>query len=1071
MPTELQGFRLSPQQRRAWTAWRGEEPGCAARCTVLIEGPLEEPTLAAALSSLVRRHGILRTTYHRTPGMPYPLQVVGDGAAVDWGRGDGASLATEPWDLERGPLVRARLHPLAPGRHRLALALPPLAADGATIDNLVREIAQGYAVAAGVTAEEPGEGVSYLQFSEWQNVLAAEDGDPAGKEFWARENAAGAAGLRLPFELPITGRPRFATGSLSRRLDAEVASALGAAAARHGSSLELVLLAAWQTLFWRTTGGAGLPVAVLHRGRAYDVLEDALGLFARWLPLRSRAANGRPFHQLLDELGRGREEALEWLDSLAWADGGPAGQQDFLPVAFELDERPPRRSAGEVSFHLLEKDVCFEPFHLKLCAVAGEGTLDLTLRWDLARFAAQDVERLADGLVRCLESVAGDARTALEDVEILPAAERRRLAAALDGGRRQAPERCFHELFAAQAARTPDAPAVAFEGRSLTYAELDAAANRLARTLVRLGVGPDVLVALYLERSLDIVVALLGVLKASGAYVPLEPSQPRQRLAFMLEDLDAPVAVTHEALEGRLEGFAGKVVRMDRDREAIARESGAAPACRASAGNLAYVIFTSGSTGRPKGVAVEHRQLVAYTTGVCERLELPAGASFANVSTFAADLGHTAIFPALATGGCLHVLSPERVTDGAAVAEYFERHSIDCLKIVPSHLEALRAVPRPERLLPRRRLVLGGEASRPAWIEALQAPASGLRVFNHYGPSETTVGVLTFAAAPGGVDPRCSTLPLGSPIPGIRVHVLDQQMRPLPAWAPGELYVGGDGVSRGYLGRPDLTADRFVPDPFAAAPGERLYRTGDLVRILADGKVEFLGRVDDQVKFHGFRVELAEIRGALNQVPQVRDSVVTMVKDANGRDVLIAYYVSRQALEVAQLRTALRERILEETIPNLFVHLKRLPLTLNGKVNYSALPSLEEARTMVKRVFVAPRSVTEEVMAGIWAEVLGVERVSIHDNFFELGGHSLLATRVISRQREALRVEVPLRSLFETPTVAGLAAALELAGRGAEPPLPAFPALGFEGSVEQQLFELERLSDDEAAGLLDGAAH
>ncbi len=1069
MSAELQGFRLSPQQRRAWTAWRGEEPGCAARCTVLVEGPLEEPALAAALSALVRRHGILRTTYHRTAGMAYPLQVVDDGAVVDWGRGDAASLADAPWDLARGPVVRARLRPLAPDRHLLAVALPPLAADGATLDNLVREIAEGYAVAAGLTAEEPGEGVSYLQFAEWQNALAAEDGDPAGKEHWAREHAAAAAGPRLPFELPIVARPGFATGSLSRRLDPELAAALAAGGERHGGSLELVLLAAWQTLLWRTTGGAGPSVAILHRGRAYDVLEGALGLFARWLPLRSRAASGVPFHRLLEELARARDEAPEWSDSLAWADGGPAGQLDFLPVAFELDELPPRRSAGAVSFRRLEKDACFEPFRLKLCAVAGEGTLDLTLRWDLARFAAADIERLADGLVGCLESVAGDAGTALEDVEVLPEAERQRLAAALDGGRREGPERCFHELFAAQAARTPDAPAVACEGRTLTYAELDAAANRLARALARLGVGPDVLVALFLERSLDIVVALLGVLKAGGAYVPLEPSQPRQRLAFMLEDLAAPVAVTHGNLAGRLEGFAGKVVRLDGDGEAIARESGAAPPCAASAGNLAYVIFTSGSTGRPKGVAVEHRQLVAYTTGVCERLELPAGASFANVSTFAADLGHTAIFPALATGGCLHVLSPERVTDGAAVAEYFERHAIDCLKIVPSHLEALRAVPRPERVLPRRRLVLGGEASRPAWIEALQAPASGLRVFNHYGPSETTVGVLTFAAAPGGVDPRCSTLPLGGPIPGTRVHVLDQRLRPLPTWTPGELYVGGDGVSRGYLGRPDLTADRFVPDPLAAAPGARLYRTGDLVRILADGEVEFLGRVDDQVKFHGFRVELAEIRSALNQVPQVRDSVVTMVKDANGRDVLIAYYVSRQPLEVAELRAALRERILEETIPNLFVHLKRLPLTLNGKVNYSALPSLEEARTMVKREFVAPRCLTEEVMAGIWAEVLGLERVSIHDNFFELGGHSLLATRVISRQREALRIEVPLRSLFETPTVAGLAAALELAGREAAPPAASL-AFVFEGSVEQQLSELEGLSDDEAAGLLDGAA-
>jgi amino acid adenylation domain-containing protein len=1071
---DVQGFRLSPQQRRGWTLWRDAGTVYGARCAVLLEGDLREARLEEALHRVVDRHDILRTTFRSLPGMRFPVQVITETGSVAWSVEEGAAdlsgqlgsveLLREEGgalDLETGPVLRCRLLRAGDGRHVLTFSLPPLCADGATLDNLVRDLARTYGEGAG--AEVP---VRYVQFSEWQNALLEDEEEGGGREYWQRQELDAASGVRFPFELPADAVAPFAPASLALRVDPQLAAAAETLAECGGADLGLLLQACWHVLLWRTTGAGDLAVAVPYGGRSHELFEEALGPFARWLPVRARLRPGRRFDELLQDLREARESAFEWGDAYE-----RAGESGF-PAAFELERWPKDEEAGGVRFQVLGKHVCSDRFHLRLaCVRTGDG-IRAELHFDTSRVPAADAQRLLGQWLCCLQSAVADPETPIDELDVLGETERRRLIFDLNATARDYPrDACIHHLFEAQAQKTPGAAAVAFEGRSLTYSELDHKANQLARRLRRLGVGPDVPVALCIDRSIEIVLAMLGVLKAGGAYVPLEPAQPQQRLTFMLEDIAPPVILTQAGFEDRLGAYGGKVVRIDADWEAVSQESHELLDMGADSRNLAYVIFTSGSTGRPKGVAVEHRQLVNYTTSIVERLDLPAGASFANISTFAADLGNTGIFPSLCTGGCLHVVSLERLADAREVGDYFASQGIDCLKIVPSHLEALQDQPEPSRALPRRRLVLGGEASRPAWIEELQRRVPDCTVYNHYGPSETTVGVLTYRAEPGRTDRRCSTLPLGRPIGNTRVHLLGSGLQPVPVWVPGELYIGGDGVSRGYLGRPDLTAGRFVPDPFGGEPGARLYRTGDLARYLPDGDIEFLGRVDDQVKYHGFRVELNEIRLALNQVPQVRDSVVTLARDAQGRDVLVAYYVSRHEIEVPQLRDALRRSILEETIPNLFVHLKRLPLTLNGKINYAALPSLEEARRMVKRDFVAPRNPTEEVMARIWAEVLGHERVSIHDNFFELGGHSLLATRVISRQREALQVEIPLRSLFEAPTVAALAEAIERLRAAMGGGAPSGLSLDrIEMDIDQQLAELELLSDDEAGLLLNERA-
>lgn len=1071
---DVQGFRLSPQQRRTWSLWRGDGPAYGVHCAVSLEGMLDEDLLTRALQRVIDRHEILRTEFRSLPGMHFPVQVIGEAGSPRWSVREGNGDRDE--DLLRnaartagdGSAVRAQLVRFGADRHVLTLSLSPLCADAVSVDNLVRDLAWSYAEVAGQQRDQDEPAVQYVQFSEWQNTLLEDEEATGGREFWKKQAAEGTADLRLPFELARTDRSRFEPGVVRRTLEPGVTKQLREVAKRSDSTVDTVLLTAWQILLWRVTGQRSFSVATLYDGRCHEAFVEALGSFARWLPVRSRLRPGQSFQQAVAEAGQARDGAFEWGEFFSWTQEAEAGE--YLAAGFLYESWPKEEEANGVSFRLLGKDVCSERFKLKLACFQRSGELILETHYDAARLLAEDVERLTDQLTRCLECVAANPEAAVEELEILGDAERNRLLKDFNRTAREYPAHaCIHHLFEAQAAKTPEAPAVFFEGRSLSYAELNQRANQLARYLRKLGVRPETLVAICLDRSLDFIVALLGVLKAGGAYVPLEASQPQQRLAFMLEDIAAPVALAQESLVERLSHYQGRIVQIDKDGDAIALESREDLGDGAGGGNLVYVIFTSGSTGRPKGVAVEHRQLVNYTLGVTERLELPAGATFANVSTFAADLGNTAIFPALCTGGCLHVISQERTADAAGMAEYFRQYKIDCLKIVPSHFEALQALPAPDQVHPRRRLVLGGEASRPAWIEELQGRAGDCVLFNHYGPSETTVGVLTYRAEPGRADERCSTLPLGRPIPNVQVYLLDPSFRPVPVWTAGELYIGGANVSRGYLNRPDLTADRFVPDPFGCGPGARLYRTGDLARCLPDGDIEFLGRVDDQVKFHGFRVELNEIRSALNGLPQVRDSVIVMAKDGNGRDVLIAYYVSRHELEVSQLREGLRKSILEETMPNLFVHLKKLPLTLNGKINYSALPSLEEARKMVKRVFVAPRNPTEEVMARIWAEVLGLEQVSIQDNFFELGGHSLLATRVIARQREAFQVEIPLRSLFEAPTIASLAEVIERSrSQAAGSEMGAGPIQSEATSIDTQLEDLDLLSDEQAAGLLKG---
>jgi amino acid adenylation domain-containing protein len=655
--------------------------------------------------------------------------------------------------------------------------------------------------------------------------------------------------------------------------------------------------------------------------------------------------------------------------------------------------------------------------HIDTVDTGGAFVLHTTFNADLLEPAT--VERLLGQVERVLEQVAGGDDLPLGALELLGADERARLLDEWNRTETSYPaDALVHRLFEARAARAPDAVALVCDDERLTFRELNERANRLAHRLRALGVGPDVPVALLLERGAEMVVALLGVLKAGGAYVALDAALPPERLAFMLADSGAAALVTGGGAADVLAAGAVPVVRLDAP-GALDGEPAADPDGGAAPGHLAYLVYTSGSTGRPKGVAVEHRQLANYLFGVRDRLEVEEGASWATVSTLSADLGNTAVFSALAWGGTLHVLSEKRIFSGDAVAEYFAAHRVDGLKITPSHLAALQAGGDPRRVMPWRWLVLGGEASPLAWVDELLRAAPGCAVFNHYGPTEATVGALTFRVTPERPDTPSRTLVLGRPLPNVQVFVVDAGLRPVPTGAAGELVISGAGVARGYLGRPELTAGRFVANPFG--PG-RLYRTGDRCRVLPDGNVEFLGRLDDQVKIRGFRVEPGEVEAALREAPGVREAAVAARADADGGEARLVAYVVGDA-DAAALRDHLARSLPEYMVPAAFVALDALPLTPNGKVDRAALPA--PAPEAPARRFVGPRTPVEEALAGIFAQVLKLDRVSVHDSFFDLGGHSLKATRAGARARSVLGVALKPRDLFEHDTVAKLAARVE----------------------------------------------
>ena len=1042
MQPDRQGFRLSPQQERLWVLQQ-ECDVYRAQCSVRLTGDLHAAVLEAAVRHVVARHEMLRTTFYRPEAMQFPLQCVADSSLPTWHTVDlsawsasqqAAQIAAHfqqaqhwPFDLEHGPLLRVALLVLSASSQVLLISLPALCADVWTLQNLLHEISQAYAAyRQGKTlSDEP---IQYVQFSEWQNALLEDVDAESGKNYWSKQDLQVFSPLTLPFAKPVDNASGFTPDVFVTVLDAELVTRMRALVQQYETSLPAFLLAGWQTLLWRLSGQPDMIVGYVCDGRKYAELHGVLGLLAKWVPLHGHCEANYTYRDLLEQVQDSMRQASQWQEYFTPdAEHGLAAETVDMPIGFAFEVCAAPYAAAGVSWVVDRQYVCSERFKVQLTCVQQDETLLAAFYYDTHVFDGEDITCLAEQFQTLLASATDNPEAMLGALDILSKAARQRLLVEFNNTTTDVSHHaCIHHLFEAQVARTPEKIAVVCEGQSLTYAALNARSNQLAHHLQRLGVGPEVRVAMCLERSLQTVVGLLGILKAGGAYVPLDPGQPPARLAFMVEHTQAPVLLTQERFGGAFAADNTHIICLDRDWGVIAPESDEKPLSQATDENLVYVMYTSGSTGTPKGVAVEHRQLLNYVQAIVAQLGLPADARFAVVSTFAADLGHTTVFPALCRGGCLHIVSQDSAFDPEALAAYFRLHPIDCLKIVPSHLAALLACSQPAHILPRQRLILGGEACGWEVIETLQALAPECRICNHYGPTEATVGAMTYPVAYGHTRPRTGQLPLGSPLANMQVYILDVYLQPAPIGVPGELCIGGAGLARGYLRESRLTAEKFVPNPWSDTPGARLYKTGDRARFLPDCSIEFLGRVDHQVKLRGFRIELGEIETALSHHPGVRETVVVARQDSPGNIQLVAYVVpNQQQMPAAQdLRHWLQEKLPDYMVPAAFVFLKALPLTANGKVDRQAMPAPGHTVDQSPGLFVPPRTAVEEVLAGIWSELLGLTQVGVHDNFFELGGHSLLGIQVLARVRQAFRVELPPRDLFEAPTVASLATAL-----------------------------------------------
>jgi amino acid adenylation domain-containing protein len=1016
------GFRLSPQQEYLLGV---EGDAAITQCAVLTDEPApERGRLQTALHTVLSAHEILRTTFAQVPGMRAHQQVIGEAPTVPLtvtetdeplhrdspALRSALEMAAEPFDLHDGPLLRAMLVS-APDGSAFILTAAAACLDTASMLLVLDELGAAYA-----DREAEQEPLQYADYAEWRHELLNDaQGDAEGapaRAFWREQSQAAPARTPLPAtaqrEGTATSNPApAAVGAFSLR--GEQRARLQAAAARAGVAESAVLQAVWHAAITRLTMAQELLLAGWVPGRSQADLQGAVGPYAQPVPIRTRTERETSLPEIVDQVGRASAHAERWADYAGAGEArellGRASAGVQVTLAPELSTPWRELVALRAS---APADSVMLAITLSPAAVVGE------LSYDSRAYAREDVANLARRLAIALDSALNDPGQPLLELEITTPAERAELLAGAAGPVPLADATTlFTQRFQAQSRTAPERVAISGSTGEMSYGELNAAANRLAHRLRELGVDGGVSVGLCLERSPELFVAVLGILKAGGAYVALNPEHPGARRLAQLADAGAAALVTDSRWLADLAGFTSPVVCLDRDAAALGALPGSDPSRDPAPDDLAYVMYTSGSTGAPKGVAITHANLANYTSAMIERLHAAdASLRFGVVSAISTDLGNTSIFAALASGGSLHLIDPDAAVDPAGFAAAVAGHELDVLKIAPSHLRALLA----RETLPRRWLVLGGEALSWELVARIRQLGGACQIINHYGPTEATVGCCTYDV---GAEPRndCATVPVGFPIPGSAVYVLDGLGVPVPGGVPGELCVGGAGVAEGYIGSPALSEEKFVADPTGHG---RMYRTGDRARRLRDGAIEFLGRVDDQVKVRGYRVEPGEIEAALVAHPRVRQAAVVAESDEVGGARLVGYLVAAEPLSVEELQAFLSDTLPDYMIPGAFLLLAALPLTPSGKVDRRALPDQAAAQAHRASAFVAPRDDVEQGIAAIWAELLGVDQVGVHDDFFALGGHSLLATQAIMRIRRA-HGEIPLRALLAAPTVAELA--------------------------------------------------
>ncbi|HEU0298385.1 MAG TPA: amino acid adenylation domain-containing protein, partial [Longimicrobium sp.] len=1068
---------LSPAQEAVWFFER-LSPGMRSyqfQAAVRLRGRVDAGALERALAEIVRRHEIFRTTFREIAGRP--MQEVHAPWPVALPVVDVAHLANDgvqaryreefdrPFDAGALPLARWTLFRTGEREHVLLCVEHHLVHDGWSFGVFLRDLTALYAAfSRGHPSPLPEPALQFGDFAVWQRAWLQGDEARAGLRYWRQKLAGAPPTLDLPVDFTRPPRISFEGESLHLPLPAELARAADAFGRRHGVTLYMTLLAAFQALVHRYTGQDDFVLGGGSAGRRLRESEEVIGMIVNVIPLRADLSGDPDFLALVDRVRRTALEAYPHQDVpfAAIVDAvQPDRTLDRLPIfqhSFNMHHAPyPDLHLPGVQLEVTEAlGNRTAKFDLQVIvipraqqnAAAGD---EVTMIWEYATdlYRRDTVRRMWGHYRALLASLLADPARPVGAAGMMDGEERRRVLAWGLAPSQYPREATLHGLFREQARRTPDAPAVDWGGRTVAYAELDAASDRVARRLAALGAGPEARVGVAMERGAELVAAVLGVLKAGAAFVPLDVEYPAERLAFMLADSGVAALVVAGPVPAALEDFPGPVVRLD----ALDAEGGddatPAPEPFAVAESLATIVYTSGSTGTPKGVALAHRGFVRLVRGA-NWARFEGGQRVSQTSTASFDAWHLEVWGALLHGGCVVGIDRDVLLSRAGLQARLREGGVTVLFLTaPLFNELGREAPDVLAGIPQ--IVAGGEPMDPAAARRVLERARPGYLANIYGPTENST-LSTFHPL-DALPPDTPSVPIGGALAGSTAYVLDGRMAPCPAGVPGELYLGGDGVARGYLGRPGLTADRFVPDPFGA-PGSRLYRTGDRTRWLAGGALEFRGRMDQQVKVRGFRVEPGEIEAALREDPGVLDAAVVARARPGEPHVLAGYVAPREgaALDAAAVRRRLAERLPEYLVPSTLTVLDALPRTPSGKVDRRALPEPILAAPEPDDAFVPPATDDERAIAAAWTEVLGIERVGATDGFFSLGGHSLRAVRVVNRIEETLGVRLPVSALFDSPTVRGLA---ERVARERDAGLP------------DRLDWLESLSEEEVQALLE----
>jgi amino acid adenylation domain-containing protein len=1040
-----QPLPLSFAQQRLW--FLGQlEPGSTVYtipAAVRLHGQLDLRALEQALHSVILRHESLRTTFPSLQGEP--IQQISSMSLTRLILLDLLHLLPEtreeqvrqlaqqeveqPFDLAHGPLLRCWLLRLTEQEHILFLVMHHIISDGWSSGILIREITTLYeSLLRGKTAELPALPIQYADYALWQRAWLQGEVLERQLDYW-KTQLAGLAPLDLPLDHPRPAIQTFRGARLQVLLPIGLSQELRALSQRAGVTLFMTLLASYQVLLARYSGQYDIAVGTPIANRTREEIEGLIGFFINTLVLRSNLSDNPSFIELLTRVRTAAlgayahqdvpfEQVVEALQPQRDRSRSPLFQ-----VVFVLQNTPEARISAEQSSVQMQEFTIERhaaQSELRMVVIESEQGLHTTLEYNTDLFDEATIARWLFHWQQLLEEIVTRPEQHILALPILTAAEHTQMLVEWNSTQVDAllDEHCLHMLFEEQVQRVPEAIALTFEESQLSYTALNQRANQLAHYLRAQGVGPDVLVGLYVGRSLEMIVGLLGILKAGGAYVPLDPTYPTDRLNFMFQDTRVPFVLTSQQLRAQLPDEQATLICLDSDWSAIAHQPTTNPVHVTQPQHLAYVIYTSGSTGKPKGVLVQHQSVSAILTASIQACAIGRQERIAQCASFNFDASVLEIFLALLSGSTLNLVSAEINASGLALASLLQRQAVTVLCVTPSHLEILSTSELPAL----QTLLIGGETC-PA--QTLARWATGRRFFTVYGPTEASIQAIWMQRTA----PYLAGSPIGHPLANVQVYLLDVYLQPVPIGVPGELYIGGVGVARGYLHRPDLTAERFIPDPFSSTPGQRLYSTGDLVRYAVDGTIEFLGRRDGQVKLRGHRIELGEIEAVLSQHPQVLQCVVVLKGEEALEKQLVAYVVLKQTESNAsgtpgELRSYLQENVPDYMVPAHFVQLDAIPLTLNGKVDLKALPQPGRERQEVDGL-VAPGNPIEEALVAIWADLLELDQVSTSDNFFELGGHSLLATQVITRIIDQVGVEIPLQTLFEEPTLAGLAARVQ----------------------------------------------